>query len=166
MTPTVAASVPVADIVCCAVGSVYGTLDEHSKVLHTADMDIPVSFNRSFTFWLQDTKADLSSPRTFAALPKTLKSPPYITYEIIGVDSANEDTNDYVRVVGQCIYYNPVYEYSLFRVIKSENKSFTIKLEGRIHEPDSQEPPVGQFYQIRAKREGNCFSIKHIRRMT
>jgi len=154
-------------VVCCAVGSVYGVLDEKAKILHTPDMDIPVTFNRSFTFWLTDTPADLTKPRTFAALPKTLKTPPYLTYEILGVDSSNDDTNDYVRVVGQCIHYNELYEYGLFRVIKSKDKSFTIKLEGRItHDELPVADPVGKFFQIRAKREGNCFSIKHIRQMS
>lgn len=142
----------------CAVGSVYGQLDTEQMCLRLSDITVPVTLNHSFKRWLQFNELP-ERAYTFAALPKTFRTAPFIGYELLGVDPEQDDRTDSLKVVGECIYQNRVYGFVLIRVRKGEDKSFVIKLDGDLDIGDAE----GRHFQIKAKREGNAFQILRAR---
>lgn len=159
---------------CYAVGSTYGTLDVDEKILRLKDIDLTVSFNKSFSTWVStlsdQEKEDLkNTPMTYAALPKTLKYSPYISYEIIGLNKLAKDVNEYISVLGKIIYHDLNYNYVLVKVFKGDKISFILKIDADMFKlfpengvfiadkSDKTSPYLNYFVQFNCKRQGNTF---------
>lgn len=120
-------------VFCYAVGRVCAKLDVDKQELILPDTVFNVSYNRSFSTWLKFIDADMKKQlkekeHTFSVLPKTYQEEPYLSYELIGVDSRLVEKEN-LFVCGQVIFHNNVSNFVLVRVYKHVDKSFVLKLE-------------------------------------
>lgn len=120
-------------VFCYAVGRVCARFDVDNQRLILPDTMFDVSCNRSFSTWLKfidpATKQQLlEKEHTFSVLPKTYQEEPYLSYELIGVDSRLVE-KETLFVCGQVIFHNNVANSVLVRVYKHTDKSFVLKLE-------------------------------------
>ncbi|RMG04837.1 MAG: hypothetical protein D6735_06265 [Acidobacteria bacterium] len=157
---------------CYAVGSVYGTLDVDNHILTTEDLAIKVNYNKSFGSWLlglteEEKEVWKATPQTYPALPRTYRYPPYISYELIGVNRQNQDKNGYISVLGEVINHNPTYKCALIRVHKRPEVSFVLKIEGDfdLNRAEDESTPLsdltGCWVQVQAQRVGNVFALRY-----